>query len=312
METGLLEALGQGVVLGDGGYVDELMFRGYGTPKVIEVFPDALRLLHQDFFRAGAQVLQAQTGWATRSHLEKRCGPGYGKRMEEFNQSAIRLAKGVAGDDAFVAGCLWPSGSFDPADKRSADRACAEWEEQVAILLEAGVDLLICECFDRLDEARLALRCCKKIATPTMVTVGMEWEEEQTADGVSPRECARILVDDGADIVGSDSAREPEDMLPLVLEMQEAVDVPVAFQPSGFHVSAPGWENQPESMRVACFEMCAYALQARMKGIDYIGGGRGAGPEHIRAIAQPLGYERVPMNQHPRDMKIKTPQQGAG
>ncbi len=300
MAKGILEQLKQGVVMGDGGYVEEARSRGYGTPRMVAEFPNVLRMLHQDFFRAGAHVLQAQTGWATRSHLEQRMGKGWGGRVEEVNRKAVGLAREVAGDEALVAGCVWPSGVFNPDDAGSRDRARSEWEEQVAVMKGAGVDLLICESFRRLDEARLALACCKRVSIPTMVTVGLGWKEQTTPDGASPAECARALVGDGADIVGSNGAREPEDMLPLALEMREAVDAPICYQPSGFRVSWPGWEEVRESMFIPGFEMISYALQAKMHGIDYIGGDEGAGPELIRAVAQALGCERYRVNLHPR------------
>jgi hypothetical protein len=53
-------------------------------------------------------------------------------------------------------------------------------------------------------------------------------------------------------------------------------------------------------MFVPGVEMASYALQAKMYGINYIGGDEGAGPELIRAVAQALGCERYHVNLHPR------------
>ncbi len=69
---GILESLKKGFVLGDGGYLEEAKFRGYSTPKVIVEFPEVLRQIHVDFFRAGSQVLQAHTWWTTRKYLKQR------------------------------------------------------------------------------------------------------------------------------------------------------------------------------------------------------------------------------------------------
>src|SRR5581483_9198573 len=59
---GILERLRDGVVLGDGGYILELERRGYVqagpyTPEIAIEHPDALRELHREFLRAGADVL---------------------------------------------------------------------------------------------------------------------------------------------------------------------------------------------------------------------------------------------------------------
>jgi betaine-homocysteine S-methyltransferase len=138
MARDILESLKQGFVLGDGGYLEEAKFRGYSTPRVIVEFPEALRLIHQDFFRAGSQVLQALTWWTTRKYLKERGeNQGWENRVEEINQTAIRLARQVAGDEALVAGCLCASDYrphvFDPNDRAMCDRARAGWVEQIAV-----------------------------------------------------------------------------------------------------------------------------------------------------------------------------------
>ncbi len=296
MAMDILESLKQGVVLGDGGYLEEAKYRGYSTPRVIVEFPDVLRQIHVDFFRAGAQVLQALTWWTSRSHLDKRGKEqGWGDRLEEINRTAVRVAKEAAAGEALVAGCVVPS--FRPDVPESHEAIQAEWDEQIAVMVEAGVDMLICEAFLRLDEARLALACCKKANVPAMVWMSIFPMERVTREeeGVSPAECARVLVDEGADSVGMNCTREPRDMWSMVLEMREAVDVPIAFMPVGHRTSAFGWRPIREAMIVPGVEMAEYALKAKAEGINFIGACCGAGPEHIRAMAQALDCERDPV-----------------
>ena len=74
MTTGLLERLDRGVVLGDGGYLLELERRGWVqagpfTPEVSIEHPEALLELHREFARAGADVLQALTFYASEDKL---------------------------------------------------------------------------------------------------------------------------------------------------------------------------------------------------------------------------------------------------
>src|SRR5678815_960153 len=113
--------LKESVVLGDGGYLIELERRGYVdsgsgrekvgtgkgsgqfTPEVAIEHPEALRELHREFLRAGAQVLQALTFFGTR---EKLARAGYGAQTESINHAAVKLAKEVAGDKALVAGSV--------------------------------------------------------------------------------------------------------------------------------------------------------------------------------------------------------------
>ncbi|TMK21898.1 MAG: homocysteine S-methyltransferase family protein [Actinobacteria bacterium] len=71
VSKGIMERLAEGPVLGDGGYLLELVKRGYVqagpfTPEVVIDHPDALAQLHREFLRAGAEVLQTMTFYARR------------------------------------------------------------------------------------------------------------------------------------------------------------------------------------------------------------------------------------------------------
>lgn len=297
----ILDLLKKNFVLADGGYLLELRFRGYGTPKVILEFPHVVRLLHQDFFRAGSQVLQTLTRWATRTHLEQKGKAGWGGRVEEANRVAVQVARQVAGDEALIAGTVGESAVYRPGDAASHGAAQAEWEEQIGVLVDEGVDFLVCESFPWLEEATLALACCKKTGLPTVACMsGTIWlkkrfksDEPAEKESASPAECARALADAGADAVGINGGMEPGMMWPHVRAMRQAVDVPVAFLPAGHRTSGPNdWEPFLESVIIPGVEMGNYALRAKAEGIHYIGGDDGAGPELIRGMAESLACVR--------------------
>lgn len=311
MPESILKTLESGFVLADGGNVEELRLRGYSAQSALEHFPDAARLVHQDFFRAGAGVIRALTGRCTRIGLGAGENGSAADRVDEMNRKAVALAKGAAGGEALVAGTLAPTGAFQPDDAGSADRARTEWEEQVGILADAAVDLLVCESFDRLDEARLALACCKDTALPVVVSVDVALpegrlnnpalrEDEVTADGVAPAECARVLASDGADVVGAGGMREPEDLWPVVLEMRDAVDTPIAFLPNGYRTCRAHWKDMREAMHVYGIEMGQYALKAVAHDIRFVGGSDGVVIRLLRSMAQALDCERKHIELRPR------------
>jgi methionine synthase I (cobalamin-dependent) len=305
----VVEALRRGTVLADGGHVEEARTRGYGTPRVVVEFPMVVRLIHRDYFRAGAQILRAQTARLSRGHL---AAGGWEHRLAELNRAAVRLARQEAGGgpgDALVAGCL------DPAPAGGGGRnvtgagavagvarapATADWDAQIEALVEEGVDLLFGESFTTLGEARRALSSAKRTGLPVVMTLDLSPGADETADGVGPAEWARALTGGGADVVGVSGSREPRDMWPLALRMREVSDVPVAFLPGGYRTSVPNWQAMRESMVVAGHEMARYALQAKMHGIHLIGGSDGAGPELLRFMAQALDCERVAVDLHRR------------
>ncbi len=290
MAKDILEMLKEGVVLSDGGMILEARWRGYDTPTAIVEHPDAIRQVHRDFFHAGSRALEAVTWFTSRTQLERRFG--WGDRVDEVNRMGVRLAVEACGGEAPVGGCLvstrtgsWVGDPiFDPDDPSSRDRAREEWNEQIAALVDAGADFLIPETFHRLDEVRVCLECCKQTDLPVMVPMGMTG---RTEDGASATECARVLAGEGADIVGLVCNGTPEKMLSLAVEMREAVDVPVGWQPNGY---GPGGRHT----RIPPEEMAEYAMKAVAEGINFIGACCGTGPSYIRAMAEALGIDQKP------------------
>ena len=58
------------------------------------------------------------------------------------------------------------------------------WEEQIAILVEAGTDFLVPETFFRLNETRLCLETCKKTDS-NMVLMGMGSEKRRRMEATA-------------------------------------------------------------------------------------------------------------------------------
>ena len=141
-KKGILERLSEGPVIGDGGYLLELERRGYVkagpfTPEVAVEAPEALRQLHSEFLRAGSQVLQACTFYASEEKLRTA---GYAQQVEQINRAAVRIAREVAGDQALVAGNLSLTWQYDPDKSSSKDRVLELFRQQVALQKEEGVD----------------------------------------------------------------------------------------------------------------------------------------------------------------------------
>jgi betaine-homocysteine S-methyltransferase len=126
-----------------------------------------------------------------------------------------------------------------------------------------------------------------------------------TYDGHDYIDACATLADRGAAAVGLNCSRGPETMLPLLERIRSSVDVAVAAQPVPYRTSpatpafeslrsADGRASFPialESFQCTRFEMADFARRARDIGVDYIGACCGAGPHHIRAIAEALGRE---------------------
>jgi betaine-homocysteine S-methyltransferase len=295
---GILERLAEGPVLGDGGYLLELEKRGWVragpfTPEVVLQRPEAVRELHSEFRAAGAEVLQALTFYASR---DKLATVGLAGKLEEMNRNAVRIAREVAGDECLVAGNLSLTWMYDHADPKSHDVVRRQFDEQLAVQVDEGVDFIIGETFSWLGEALLAVERAKRTGLPVMVTVAFE-NEDVTSDGSSPAECAKRLADAGADIVGINCLRNHYTMLPLLKEMRAATKAHLAAQPVAYRTSAhkhdftslEQFPTELDPLQLSRGEMAGYAREALATGVNYIGACCGAVATHIRAMAVELG-----------------------
>jgi betaine-homocysteine S-methyltransferase len=302
----LQQRLADGVVLGAEGYVFELERRGYVkagpfVPEVILDEPDALRQLHREFLRAGSDVMVALTYYA---HRDKLRGVGRADDLEEMNRQAVRIANEIAAEGgALVAGNICNTWAYDPSEPETSGAVVrAQYEEQLGWAAEEGVDFVIAETNDYVGEALIGLEVCQELGLPAMVTFASV-QEATTYDGYDYVEACRLLADRGATVVGLNCSRGPETMLPLLERIRAAVDVAVAAQPVPYRTSpaAPAFEALTtadglhafpialEPFQCTRFEMADFALRARDVGVDYIGICCGAGPHHVRAMAEALG-----------------------
>jgi betaine-homocysteine S-methyltransferase len=297
-KKGILERLKEGPVLGDGGYLLELEKRGWVragpfTPEVALTRPDALRELHTEFREAGAEVLQALTFYASR---DKLATVGLQDKLEDLNRAAVRIAKDVAGDKCLVAGNLSLTWMYEPDSASAADRVRKTFDEQLAVQVDEGVDFIIGETFSWLGEALIAVERAKKTGLPVMVTICFE-NKDETAEGKTAAEAAKILLDAGADIVGMNCLRPPAHILGPMEEMRKAVDGYLACQPVAYRTpkDKPDFTSLSEfplgldPLQLTRKEMGNYALSAKEIGINYIGACCGAVAIHTREMARALG-----------------------
>ncbi len=304
-KKGLLERLEQGVVLGAEGYVFELERRGYlkagpYVPEVVLDYPEAVKELHREFLRAGAEVMVALTYYADRQKLKTVGREG---DLERLNRQAVRLAREVAAEgEALVAGNIANTWVYDHRNHAETARLVRQiYTEQVEWAVDEGVDFVIAETLGYLGEGLLALEVIKKFDLPAMITFGAV--EDTLREGHSYAQACRILEEEGADVIGLNCAQGPRTMLPLLEQIRGTVKGYVAAQPVPYRTTPaqPTFQALKEPGRDRAFpvaldpfvhtrfEMAEFALQARQLGVNYIGLCCGGAPHHVRAMAEALG-----------------------
>jgi methionine synthase I (cobalamin-dependent) len=226
VSSSIVDRLRAGTVLGAEGYVFELERRGYikagpFVPEVVLDFPDAVRELHREFLRAGADVMVALTYYA---HREKLRDVGREGDLEAMNRQAVRIAREVAREgDALVAGNVCNTWAYDPDNPATKQTVRAMYAEQLGWAAEEGIDFVISETNDYLGEALIALEVIRGLGLPAMVTLAPT-QPDQTRDGYGYADACRILAAEGAQVVGLNCDRGPQTMLPLITDRRGRPD----------------------------------------------------------------------------------------
>ena len=279
------------LILLDGAMGTELERRGIPTPlplwsaAALLGHPDQVREIHEDYVRAGADVITADTFRTTPRALEKA-----GRAREEarvLTQRAVALA-GEATDRArgarevLVAGALAPlEDCYRPELTPDAELALREHTEQASFLARCGVDLILAETMNSIAEAMAAVRGAKATGLPVLVSfICKDGREvlsgeslEDAVRAVEPLKPDAVLVN----CVGPETAAE------CLLTMGRATRVPLGCYPNAGEpdLDKRAWCFDP-SWTPERFAEVAGTWLAR--GAQIIGGCCGTGPEHIRAL----------------------------
>ncbi|XP_070543173.1 betaine--homocysteine S-methyltransferase 1-like isoform X2 [Ptychodera flava] len=308
--AGILERLNNGeVVVGDGGFVFALEKRGYvkagpWTPEATVENPEAVIQLHREFLRAGSDVMQTFTFYASDDKLENR-GNIDPKKMTGYNvnDSACKIARQVASEgDALVAGGVSQTPTY--LSGKGKEHTQAEFRKQMKVFKENNVDFMIAEYFEHVEEAEWAVEVCKEIDKPVAccLCIGPDGD----LHGVSTAECAVKLAKAGSDIIGVNCHFDPDTSLAALRKMKAGLEeaglkAHLMIQPLAYHtpdVNPQGFIDLPEfpfalEPRVCTrWEIQKYAREAYEMGVRYIGGCCGFEPYHIRAISEELAAER--------------------
>src|SRR5260370_4445277 len=123
--------------------------------------PDLVRSIHAEYVRAGAEIVETNAFGAAAHKLSQH---GLEGRLREINIAAARLAREAVGDKAYVAGAIGPLGlRIEPYGPTSFEEAKDLFKEQVAALLEGGVDLFLVETFSDISEIQQAIRAVREL-----------------------------------------------------------------------------------------------------------------------------------------------------
>ena len=292
--------LPDGLILLDGGMGQELINRnasGQGvlwSAKALFDNPAAVQAVHEDYIRAGADVITANSYACIRNNFEPE---GLLDRLGEMNQLAALLARRARdkiGRKVLIAGSMGPQrGSYRPDLVGSYDATEALYREQAEFLAPL-VDLFICETMSCIKEARAAVVAASSTGKP----VWLSWSiEDSGTANLRSGESIRAAWDD-IDGMGVSAVllncSPPEAISKVLPELVSLSDTPVGAYANAFTPIPEKWDFHgeksipPSRTDVTPESYADHAANWLAAGARIIGGCCEVGPGHIAQINQKL------------------------
>ncbi|HEY5514052.1 MAG TPA: homocysteine S-methyltransferase family protein [Geomonas sp.] len=297
MKMPFMQAMRERVLVLDGAMGTMLQERGLKagqSPEELNLTaPEIVAGVHAAYLAAGADIIVTNTFGGS---YEKLSHYGLGHRVAEINEKAVRIAREVAGENAYVAGSIGPTGRFvEPVGDLSFDQAADIFREQAAALIDAGCDLITLETFLDIKEIRAAVIAIRELSQDIPVIAMLTFEEKGRSVLGSPPEAAAITLEAvGASMIGSNCGLGVEGIYEILRSMRSVTTLPLICQANaGLPVLKDGKTVFPGTPE----EMAAYHDRLIELGVRVIGGCCGTTPLHIAAMQQALAGRQRPFEQ---------------
>jgi S-methylmethionine-dependent homocysteine/selenocysteine methylase len=294
----VFDSLPQGLILLDGGMGQELINRnasGQGvlwSAKALFDAPQAVQAVHEDYIRAGADVITVNSYACIRNNFEPE---GLLDRLGEMNRLAAELAhraRDACGKPILIAGSMGPQrGSYRPDLVGSYEETEALYLEQAGFLAPY-VDFFICETLSSLVEARAAATAAVSTGKP----VWLSWSIEDSGaarlrSGEPVRAAWEDIAKSGVSAVLLNCS-PPEAISKVMPGLVSICDLPVGGYANAFTPIPEKWDFHgdesipPSRIDVTPEAYVEHAANWFESGARIIGGCCEVGPAHIARLDQ--------------------------
>ena len=264
--------------------------------------PEAVREVHADYLRAGADIIISNNFWTSPSRMAPI---GLGNRWQTYARAAGEhaiAARDAVKPDAFVAGgiaapCLQrrAEGTPSDADIMGAGAYRKEIGDHARLLAGVGVDAIWVEYIGHISDCVGAADACAETGLPVFLGIrhiredgAMQYGErlEDLAGALAGRGVTGVLI----------MCTAPDEVSAGLPHLIDAFDGCVGAYPNiGYRPLAPlesaeGEESPDGTAEILQWgdntpdRLAVYAGEWKAMGAQIIGGCCATGPEHIRAM----------------------------
>ena len=310
----LRDALATRVVVADGAMGTMLQavdltlddFEGHeGCNEILNVTrPDVIADVHRAFFDVGVDCVETNTFGANYGNLIEY---GIPERVRELAYAGARIAREVADEYSQPGAPRWVLGSVGPGTKLPtlghAPFAVLRdaYQEQVAGMIDGGVDAILIETAQDLLQAKAALIGARRALTESGVDLPViaQVTVETTGTLLLGSEIGAALTalePLGIDVIGLNCATGPTEMSEHLRTLSKSTSLVISCMPNaGLPVLTSDGAHYP----LTPDELAdAHEVFTREYGLSLVGGCCGTTPEHLRAVVERVSgkpvVERIP------------------
>lgn len=287
----------QPVIL-DGGIGTEILRRDVSwADHQILSYPDLIRSIHEDYIKAGADVITTNTFQLTRrallnhfrdlEHMRHIGAPDLDTRADRLLREAVELTLqarqevpgnrpvAVAGSMTTLEWCFRPD--LSPSPKQAQE----EYAEVARAFKEAGADLILLETVNNTREAVAALKAFREVGIPAWISFvcdnrGRLFSGETAADALGalePLGVEAILL----------NCAPPQDITAGLRQLAPQAHVATGAYAHIGRFDPPEWHFTDEYPPPQYLEVCRQWMEL---GATIVGGCCGTTPEHIALLRE--------------------------
>jgi 5-methyltetrahydrofolate--homocysteine methyltransferase len=185
--------------------------------------------IHEQYTRAGADIIQTNTFGGNRFKLSKH---GLEERIAEVNRSGVSIAKEYC-PNAYVWASMGPTGELLEPYGIMTFRECYEaFAEQAQYFEESGADAISIETMADLYEMKAAVLAIKDTTDLPVIAHMTFVDRERTLMGNDIESVAVVLEALGVDLIGANCSLGPSELLSVVKRLSEATHLPHSVEPN--------------------------------------------------------------------------------
>ncbi|MFA7636190.1 MAG: homocysteine S-methyltransferase family protein [Monoglobales bacterium] len=285
----ITEFLKDNIIFLDGGFGTLLQTKGLGAGELPEKWnltrPEVITEIHQNYFDAGSNIVNANTFGANilkfpKEELEKVIKAALDCAKAAKEQSTGAQQKWIALDVGSTGRMLAPYGDLDFED------AVSIFKETVTLGEKYGADLIFIETMNDCYETKAALLAARESTSLPVFVSNAYSENGKLMTGADPAAMIAMLEGMGADAIGINCSFGPEGLQSIAEEYLKYASVPVILKPNA---GLPKSVNGKAVYDVLPQEFSAAMAELVKKGIRLAGGCCGTTPEYISALTSACG-----------------------